>query len=104
MTTMSSYDALRKRIAEALEEKGRLSSLGPSEEKRARALGLFLGECLQHIGLSREEFAGALAMEQELAEAILDGVLPVSELDDDLLQQISLVIGCNLELLRTILA
>ena len=101
---MSSHDALRKRIAEALEEQRNRGGRNPSEKKRTRALGLFLSECLQQVELSREEFADALTMEQALADAILDGMLPVSELDDDLLRQISRVVCCNPQVLSTILA
>ena len=101
---MDSQDSLRRKVAEELEEQKALRNRSPSPENtHAKALGLFLAECIKHTCLSRKEFADALNMEQELAEAILDGVLPVSELDDDLIQQMSSVAGCSPELLRAFL-
>jgi hypothetical protein len=69
----------------------------------AHILGRFIQEKLTEHNLSREAFASALDMEQELADSILDGVLPVSEYNDDLLQEIAAVISSSLARLIEIL-
>jgi hypothetical protein len=69
----------------------------------AHILGRFIQEKLTEHNLSREAFASALDMEQELADSILDGVLPVSEYNDDLLQEIAAVISSTLPRLKEIL-
>jgi hypothetical protein len=69
----------------------------------AQILGRFIQEKLIKHNLSREDFASALDMEQELADSILDGVLPVSEYNDDLLEEIAAVISSTLPRLKEIL-
>lgn len=100
---MDSHDALRKSI---LDELAREAPNGQysEEQLRAVALGRFIEACLQQVHLSRHEFAVRLDMEDELAEAIIEGILPVSELDEDLLQHISLIIGCDPILLKQFIA
>jgi hypothetical protein len=99
---MNSKDRLRKKILAEVEKQLKQGPTLP-EQKRARALGLFLIQCLRDLNLSRDDFARALDMERELADAILDGVLPVSEIDQTLLESIASIIGCRLDLLQTFL-
>ena len=99
---MNSNDRLRKKILAEVEKQLKQGPTFP-EQKRARALGLFLIQCLRDLNLSRDDFASALDMERELADAILDGVLPVSEIDRPLLEAIASAIGCRLDLLQTFL-
>lgn len=54
-----------------------------------KALGLYLQKCLKRRDMSRVAFAQALDMETELADAILDGVLPDSELHPQLLHELA---------------
>lgn len=55
-----------------------------------RALGLFLDECLKNRGIARADYAASLDMEAELLTAILDGMLPASELSTALLVELSI--------------
>lgn len=69
----------------------------------AKMLGLFIEVCLRNRSYTRKQFARALRVEQELAEAILDGFLPASELDDELLVEIAQVLKHHPNTLRIIL-
>lgn len=86
------FDQVRKKVLE--EVRNRKTQPAPeSPNGRAKALGLFVTECLHNRKMSRKDFAEALQMEPELADAILDGVLPESELNNDLLAEISDVLS-----------
>ncbi len=87
--TDDAFDRLQKTILTAV----RHTPPHPSTPGKARAFGLFVDECRKNRKLTRPAFAAALDMEPELANAILDGLLPESELNDDLLAEIAAVIG-----------
>jgi hypothetical protein len=53
--------------------------------------------------LSRDQFAAELDIETPLADALLTGFLPASEIDDDFLADIAAVIGHEVNTLRIIL-
>jgi len=82
------FNRLQKTVLAAVRE-----AKPQSTQSRAKVFGLFVDEALKNRHLSREAFAAKLNMERELADAILDGVLPESELNDDLLAEIAPVIG-----------
>jgi hypothetical protein len=75
----------------------------PTASDRARVLGLFLLECLKNRHISRDEFADKLDMERELADALLDGLLPASEISNDLLKEMAAVIGHPVSVLKIIM-
>ena len=60
-----------------------------------QALGQYLQKCLTYHEMSRVAFAQSLDMETELADAILDGVLPDSELHSDLLHELADAVDCE---------
>ena len=60
-----------------------------------KVLGQFLQQCLKHHEMSRVTFAQSLDMETELADAILDGILPASELHAELLEELAEAVGCE---------
>ncbi|MBA3869866.1 MAG: hypothetical protein H0X30_12035 [Anaerolineae bacterium] len=60
-----------------------------------KLLGQFLQKCLKRREISRVAFAQSLDMETELADAILDGVLPDSELHADLLHELAEAVDCE---------
>jgi hypothetical protein len=62
-----------------------------------KLLGQYLQKCLKRREMSRVAFAQSLDMETELADAILDGVLPDSELHADLLHELAEVVDCEYE-------
>jgi hypothetical protein len=101
MTT--TYDQLRKTVlAEVTRQAGKTPLAGPPITP-PKALGLFLTEALANRNMSRAAFADALDMERPLADAILDGILPASELNNDLLAEVAGVIGYDANLLRILL-
>ncbi len=75
----------------------------PSASDRARVLGLFLLECLNNRSITRARFAERLDMERELADAILDGLLPASEISNDLLKDMAEVVGHPINVLKIIM-
>jgi plasmid maintenance system antidote protein VapI len=68
-----------------------------------KRLGVFLDECLANLGLSRTDFARQLGIERELADAILDNLLPESEIDDEFLVEIAKVVKYEPNLFRLML-
>ncbi len=62
-----------------------------------KMLGQYLQKCLKRREMSRVVFAQSLEMETELADAILDGVLPDSELHGDLLHELAEAVDCEYE-------
>ena len=62
-----------------------------------KLLGQYLQKCLKRREMSRVAFAQSLDMETELADAILDGVLPDSELHADLLHEMAEAVDCEYE-------
>ncbi|MBZ0292813.1 MAG: hypothetical protein K8L99_09660 [Anaerolineae bacterium] len=69
----------------------------------AKMLGLFLEVCITNRGYSRRQFARILKLEQDLTDAVLDGFLPASELDDELLIDIAQAVKHHPNTLRIIL-
>jgi hypothetical protein len=93
------FEKLRKTIFAELERQaGR-----PATDKHIAGeayLGMFLEQCLVNLGKSRDQFAQQLGIERELADAILEGLLPASEIDDALLVEIARVVEYEPNLLR----
>lgn len=96
---------LRKTIVKEVQKQAPTAeSAGrPSASDRARVLGLFLLECLNNRNITRDQFADRLDMERELADAILDGLLPASEISNDLLRDMAEVIGHPINVLKVIM-
>jgi hypothetical protein len=69
----------------------------------ARALGLFLDECLKKRNITRADYAAALNMEPELLTAILDGLLPASELHIPLLVELAAPLNLQPAILLTLM-
>jgi len=90
------YDKTKKAVLQAVKE--RAEQTRPAlliKPKGAKAVGLFLQNCLSQREMSRVTFAQSLDMETELADAILDGVLPESELHAELLEELAEAVGCE---------
>lgn len=88
--------------------------LGKVRQQRERAqgfekarpptlLGALIGAALKSRKMSTEAFAAKLGVEKELAEAILDGDLPASEVDDGLLEDVAGIIEHEPNELRLLL-
>ncbi|MEZ4667840.1 MAG: hypothetical protein R3E39_07995 [Anaerolineae bacterium] len=64
----------------------RLEKSHPSNEVR---FGHYLRTALAQASIELSQLASLLGIDDELVDAILDGVLPASELDDQLLQAVA---------------
>jgi plasmid maintenance system antidote protein VapI len=94
-----SFEKLQKIVVSELEKQ----KARPAAGQPAVRLGVFLDECLANLGLSRAEFARQLGIERELADAILDDLLPESEIGDELLVEIASVVKYEPDLFRIML-
>jgi hypothetical protein len=97
----NAFEKLRKQVlTEVQKERARQQN---GEVDHAQLLGTFLQACLDNLGYSREDFADRLDVEPEFADAILEGLLPASEIDDSLLQEIATAIDYEPNLLKILL-
>ncbi len=97
-----SYEQTKLAVLQAV--KDRAEQTKPMRIRSSgQALGVYLQKCLQSRQMSRVAFAQSLDMETELADAILDGVLPESELHSDLLAELAEAVGCEFDQLARIL-
>jgi hypothetical protein len=95
-------DALRKMVVAEVRKK-RQAADAQARIKPAKMLGLFIEASLTNAKLSREQFAAELDIEAPLADGLLSGFLPASEIDDDFLADVAAVIGHEPNTLRIIL-
>ena len=90
------HEQTKKAVLNAVRE--RAERTRPTQVKinnGPKALGQYLQKCLKRREMSRMAFAQSLDMETELADAILDGVLPDSELHSDLLHELAEAVDCD---------
>lgn len=100
----SRYEQTKIAVLQAVKE--RAEQTRPTFIKKTtgpKDLGQYLQSCLKRQEMSRVTFAQSLDMETELADAILDGVLPESELHAELLEEVAEAAGCDYERLWQIL-
>lgn len=95
-------DSLRKMVVAEVRKK-RQAAESRAKIKPARMLGMFIEASLSNVNLAREQFAAELDIEAPLADGLLNGFLPASEIDDDFLTDIAVVIGHEPNTLRIIL-
>ncbi|HLU08675.1 MAG TPA: hypothetical protein VK003_03355 [Oceanobacillus sp.] len=97
----NAFEKLRKQVlTEVQKERARQQS---GEIDRAQLLGTFLQACLGNLGYSRDDFAQKLDVEPEFADALLEGLLPASEINDSLLEDIASAIDYEPNLLKILL-
>jgi hypothetical protein len=97
----NAFEKLRKQVlAEVQKER---AAKQETEIDRAQLLGTFLQACLDNLGYSRTDFASRLDVEPEFADALLDGLLPASEINDGLLQEIATAVDYEPNLLKILL-
>ena len=92
-------DKLRQAVLAETEKQKKRAATNPDY---ARLLGTFLDACLTNLGRTRADFARALDIEPELADAVLDGLLPISEIDDGFLAEIAGAVGYEPNVLRAL--
>ena len=98
-----SFEKLRKSVfAELKKQRARADNAGTTAD-RVQRFGAFLDACLANMGRSRTDLARELDLERELVDAILDGLLPESEIDDDLLVEMAATINYGPNVLRLML-
>ena len=97
-----SLDSLRKNVIAEVRKKRRSAEQQVKYEP-ATMLGAFIEACLVGLKLSREQFALELDIEPLLADALLSGLIPASEIDDDFLVEIAAVIAHEPNTLRILL-
>jgi len=95
-------DALRKTVVAEV-RKQRQAAERQAKHSPAKTLGLFIESSLNRSKLTRDQFAAELDIEPALADALLTGFLPASEIDDDFLIDLAAVIGHEPNTLRIIL-
>jgi hypothetical protein len=96
------FDSLRKTVLAEVKTQ-RTQSRARDHARPPTLLGAFIEAALKSHKLSRKDFASRLDIELELADAILEGELPLSELDDGLLIDIARVIEHEPNELRILL-
>lgn len=102
MSDSESSDKTHKLILKELErQRQRSATHTPAEH--ARLLGAFLQACLTNLERSAADFARALDIDQELADAILEGYFPASEIDDEFLAEIAQAVEHEPNILRVML-
>lgn len=97
-----SFKPLKQFVRQQVRRQQALNTTRPKVTP-ARLLGMFLETALANRGRSRRYFARALDIEAELAEAILEGTLPASEIDDAFLVEIAQVVKHEPNTLRLFL-
>lgn len=94
-----SFEALRRAVAAEVNHQRKLRTARDAQS-RAHLLGAFLQMRLDKLGRTREQFARMLDLDPELADGLLDGLLPLSELDDALLAEIARAVRHDVASLR----
>ncbi|HVO70736.1 MAG TPA: hypothetical protein VMT24_11865, partial [Aggregatilineaceae bacterium] len=97
-----SFEKLQGAVFSELEKQKVRTDPG-KQSVTVKRFGVFLDECLTNLCQSRSEFAHQLGIERELADAILDGLLPESEIDDEFLVEIAAVVNYDPNLFRVML-
>ena len=98
------FGKLRAKVLDELRQQQSQNAAAPDELiQRAKRFAAYVDACLSKMGISRSEFAQRLDIEFELAEGILDSLLPGSEVDDALLVEIAGVIQQPPNVLRALL-
>ena len=95
------WDALRRAIFAELRKQRELGR-AKARTSRVKVFGSFVQDCLARQGMSHREFATALDMDQELADAILQGILPEVAITSELLAEIGKIMGYEPEVLKAL--
>lgn len=94
-------DMLRQRVLDKVEKQRRLPPPPPSH--MVKLLGSVLEAYLINHNHLREDLAKELGVEEEFVDALVEGMIPESEISDELLVELAHAIGYEPNLLRIIL-
>lgn len=97
-----SFDTVRSLVLSKLKQQKAHPPV-PKSRDQAKLLGEFIEVSLQTQCISLPDFARRLDIEVELAEALVQGQLPESELDDPLLVDIAAAIRHPVNTVRLLL-
>ena len=74
-----------------------------SDSSHATILGAFLEATLRNQGIPKERFAAIIDAEEELVDALLEGLIPEDEIDDDLIVMMATAADTQPNILRILL-
>ncbi|MCC6616927.1 MAG: helix-turn-helix transcriptional regulator [Anaerolineae bacterium] len=97
---MTDDDKLRRALKQRLQAQRDQPQASQGDVSAAKRFGSFLSALCRDKGWSAQDLALKLNIEEALAQAILNGFLPRSQIDDDFLLDISQVVGCDFEVLK----
>ncbi|MEO8611662.1 MAG: hypothetical protein ABI690_27430 [Chloroflexota bacterium] len=97
-----SVDALRKMVVAEVRKKREIAE-NQAKQSPAKMLGMFIEANLANLKMTPQQFAKELDIESILADAVITGFLPASEIDDDFLVDIATVLGHEPNTLRILL-
>lgn len=97
------YKVLFKELWQQVQDRPPDAGTADDSLTRAKLLGLFLQVRLHEMKRNRKYLAQALDVEPELVDAILEGTLPLSEIDNGLVEDIARAIKRDAEVLRALL-
>ena len=95
-------DTLRKMVVAEVRKRREIAE-NEAQHSPAKMLGMFIEANLVNLRMSPQQFAKELDIEPILADALITGFLPASEIDDDFLVDIAAVIGHEPNTLRILL-
>jgi len=73
------------------------------DDQQASMLVMFLEACLMNRGWSRQDLADGMVTDIELVDAIFDGIIPESELEGELLEDLAHAVGYEPVILQLML-
>lgn len=96
------FEGLHAQLLSEVEHFQQEQKRASSHQTRTKLFALWLGEAVAGIGFTREDFARELKLEFEFVDALLDGLVPESEVDDDLLEEIAPILAMESNILRIV--
>ena len=100
---MCNHDKLREALLKQLQAQKRQTGQEASGQDAAKRLGTLLSIVCQEKGWSVDDLAHRLNIEPELAQALLVGLLPRSEIDMYFLKELSQIMGITPKALHSLL-
>ncbi|MBE0689278.1 MAG: hypothetical protein IH587_04045 [Anaerolineae bacterium] len=97
---MTDEDEIRQAIKQKLQQQRDPSRASHEDVSAAERFSRLLSDVCRKKGWSAHDLALKLNVEEALAQAILNGFLPRSQIDDDFLADISQAVGYDFEALK----
>jgi hypothetical protein len=98
------FDKLRATVLQQLKQQPAQDALTSNELiQRSKRFAAYVTACLAKMGISHLEFAQRLDIDVELANGVLDSLLPASEIDEGLIVEIAALLQRPPNVLRALL-